>query len=490
MSNLWSAILMLFLTPMYISFLGVESYGLIGFYLSWLAILGILDMGISSTATREVAWRVPRPDEKKTIPTLIKSLEMTYWVIILIFGISIFIGAWFFGAQWFQSQNLEPEVIRNTLLLMAVSLVVQVPSGLYVGGLMGLQRQVECSGFLALFGTMRGLGSLFVLWSISSDIQTFFLWQIIASILQTGIMRWLLYRQLHIKGDQAGFSKEMILTIRGYAGKVILIGILGILMAQVDKIILSKFSSMEDFGFYMLAWVVASGLTRVSTPLIQTFNPKFTELISKGDEEGVAIQVRIASQLMSVLIIPPIAFIILLSKPILLIWLGNVTTAENTAQILQIMIIGTMFACCSYPPVSILYSRKQLTPIIATNLICSILLIPLLVFVINLYSALGAAFMWCLYGIILYFAHHFLGLRGLPKTKLVSYILQNFTAPFLVSFLVAAIARYLLNDISENITFMFIFILALFIGWLAAMLTCKDLREIFLEKLKWKNNHL
>ena len=46
---------------------------------------------------------------------------------------------------------------------------------------------------------------------------------------------------------------------------------------------------------------------------------------------------------------------------------------------------------------------------------------------------------------------------------------------------------YFLNGISGKITFISIFILLLLIGWLTAMLSCKDLREIFLEKLEWKN---
>ena len=174
LSNIWLTLLMLVLTPLYIFLLGVESYGLIGFYLSWVAILGILDVSISLTAVTEIAWRSARPEMKKTIPVLLKSLELAYWIIILVLGFGILIGAWFFGAGWFEAKSLSPDVIRDALMLMAVSLVVQIPSGLYIGGLMGLQRQVECSSLLAIFGTLRGLGSIMVLWFVSSDFTVFF----------------------------------------------------------------------------------------------------------------------------------------------------------------------------------------------------------------------------------------------------------------------------------------------------------------------------
>jgi len=129
LSNAWLTALMLALTPLYIFFLGVESYGLIGFYLSWIAIVGILDTGISATAVREIAWLAARPEEKHRIPVLIRSLEVVYWGVILILGVGILAGAWFFGAGWFHLKDLQPGVVREVMMLMAVSLVVQVPQG-------------------------------------------------------------------------------------------------------------------------------------------------------------------------------------------------------------------------------------------------------------------------------------------------------------------------------------------------------------------------
>ena len=488
LSNLWLTALLLSLTPLYIWLLGVESYGLIGFYLSWVAILAILDMGISATVVREIAWRTAQLDAKGTVPSLVRSLEVTYWGIILTLGACILTGAWFFGAGWFQAESLQPEEIRNVLMLMAVSLVTQVPSGLYIGGLMGLQRQVECSGLVALFGTLRGLGSILVLWFISPDIHTFFLWQIVASIIQTWVMRWSLWRRIPIDGHPARFSLGMLLTLKGFVGAVMLISILGIVMSQLDKMILSRLASLEEFGLYILAWTVASGLSRLATPLIQAFSPQFTELVSRGDEGGLAKQVRIACQLMSALIIPPVALIVFLSKPILFAWLGSEIIADGAAPILAVMVVGAMFASCSFPSVSIVYSRNQLMPVVALNIICVIVLVPLLILAVLYFSVMGAAYIYLLYCLILYVAHQFIGLRGLPDTEIFSSITSNFIAPCLMSFTVAGIAAYWLYGVSGKITFAFLLSLALVVCWFATLLACKDLRKILIDKYlrKWK----
>ena len=102
LSNVWSALLILLLTPLYIDFLGIESYGLIGFYISWLALLGILDNGISATASREIAWLSARTNERKKIPNLIRTLEVMYWGIVLIIGVVILVGITLFGSSWIQ----------------------------------------------------------------------------------------------------------------------------------------------------------------------------------------------------------------------------------------------------------------------------------------------------------------------------------------------------------------------------------------------------
>ncbi len=482
LSNLWLTVLTLVLTPLYIFLLGVESFGLIGFYLSWVAILGILDASVSVTAVNEIAWRSSRPETKKTIPVLLKSLEVAYWFIILVLGLGILLGAWFFGAGWFEAESLSPDVIRGVLMLMAISLVVQVPSGLYIGGLRGLQQQVECSALLAIFGTLRGLGSLLVLWFINSDLYTFFVWQIVITFLQTGVLRWSLWRKIDTSEKFAQFSAKMLLTVKDYVGAIMLIGILGMILSQADKMLLSRMVSLEDFGFYMLAWGVVSGFSRIATPLINAFQPQFTELVAKGDEDGLANKLSIASQLMSVLVVPPTAFVVIFSKPILLIWIGNEIAAEGTAPILTIMVLGTMFLSCSFPTLSSLYSRKQLRPVVVLNLICLIGFIPLLMTSVYYFDTIGAAYVWSIYGFFFYIGCQVIGLRGLPNTTIVSSIVKNFVTPLLVAFCIAGISAYWLSEIKGNLIFISLFLSSLFIGWFVAFLLCKDLRIVVMGK--------
>src|SRR4051812_43051066 len=93
LSNVWSTGLSLIVTPIYVRLLGVESYGLIGFFLSWVALVAVLDTGISAAASRQIAWLSARVHERKTIPTLMRSMELVYWAIVLAIGCVILFGA-------------------------------------------------------------------------------------------------------------------------------------------------------------------------------------------------------------------------------------------------------------------------------------------------------------------------------------------------------------------------------------------------------------
>jgi O-antigen/teichoic acid export membrane protein len=482
-ANIWLSILPLLLIPIFINLLGIESYGLIGFYLTLCLIFSILDTGISSAVIREIAWLKARNSEEKKIPHLLRSVELIYWGVLIIFSIGFFAVAWLFGATWFNTKDLSTQVVREAMMLMSISLLAQAPSGLYVGGLMGLQRQVESSGLLTIFGTLRGIGALLVLWKINADIRAFFIWQITISILQTAVVRWFLWRAISIEECTPKFSIQILKSIKGYASGMLLITIFGMIITQIDKMILSRLVTLEIFANYTLAGTLASGLLRISTPLLQAFSPRFTELISRGDTQGLAKQFSIASQLMSVMILPPATLIIFLSNPIITIWLGS-DIASDAALILSILAIGVAFSACSYPILSVIYSCHKLKYVLIVNIVFIITCIPLFIIVSTIYGAFGAATINMLYGLLFYLAYQSYG-RKIIKFNFKNAIVGDFITPCLVSLLNALIVTQLLYVFEGSVNLFVILGVGIICGCTATLFVCRDLRPIIFEKLKW-----
>lgn len=485
-ANVWSTGLALILTPVYIRLLGVESYGLIGFYLSWTAILGILDTGISATATREIAWRTARPSEAPTIPSLVRSLEVSYWAIIMTVGVVLFVAAANAGSTLFRDTTIPRATMRTALLLMVGSLVVQVPSGLYNAGLVGLQRQVEASAFVALFGTVRGAGAVVALSVMQPDIRVFFAWQIAASILQTGVMRATLVRAVRVEGHPAQFSVPLLRSVRRFAGGMSVVTALGLVMGQADKLVLAPLVSLQAFGLYMVASTVASGLSRVAGPFLQAFGPRFTELVSVGDTTELARYVRIASQLTYAILLPPAAMLVLLPHAILFAWTGDAEVAEGAAPLLAILTVGTLFTACSYPALSILYSTGRVRPVIAMNAAIIAVMLPMLLFAVHEYGAIGAASCWLACGLALYTAYPVMGLSGLPG-GLVLATFRDFVPPTLAATAVAGIVWQLSLHMQGRMPVISLIGAGLLTGWTAAAAVCPEIMRIMSRTLKWNS---
>jgi hypothetical protein len=110
--------------------------------------------------------------------------------------------------------------------------------------------------------------------------------------------------------------------------------------------------------------------------------------------------------------------------------------------------------------------------------------VPLLVYAVMNYGAIGAALTLGLYGLILYVAYQMYALRGIPNAALFSSMLRDFIIPGAVSFVVVGMAGHWLNGVNGKIAFIGFLTLALVAGWFCALLACRDLFENVEMKLK------
>ncbi|MBW1819154.1 MAG: oligosaccharide flippase family protein, partial [Deltaproteobacteria bacterium] len=78
--RIWASLMTLLFVPLYIQFLGVEAYGLVGFYASLKAVSSIFDFGLSTTLNREVARYTGSLEGQGFVSDTIRTLEVVYWL--------------------------------------------------------------------------------------------------------------------------------------------------------------------------------------------------------------------------------------------------------------------------------------------------------------------------------------------------------------------------------------------------------------------------
>jgi O-antigen/teichoic acid export membrane protein len=85
--QIWSAVMSIAFIPLYIKYLGIESYGLIGLFGMVLTWLGLLDLGMTPTLSREMARYTGGAHTAGSIRNLLRSIECLALIIAFVIGL-------------------------------------------------------------------------------------------------------------------------------------------------------------------------------------------------------------------------------------------------------------------------------------------------------------------------------------------------------------------------------------------------------------------
>ena len=161
-SSIWIALVGFAVVPLYLKFLGIEAYGLIGFLAMTQALLQILDLGLAPTINREVA-RCSATGDMEQAQTLLHTLATLYWGIASAIAVAIIALAPLISAHWLTANNLPRDTVMHAVMLMGLVIACRWPIGLYLGALMGAQRLTTSSAVSMVMGTLASVGAVAVM---------------------------------------------------------------------------------------------------------------------------------------------------------------------------------------------------------------------------------------------------------------------------------------------------------------------------------------
>lgn len=444
--GIWTGLMGVAFVPLYIHFLGIEAYGLIGIFATLLALFGLLDMGLSSTLNREMARLVVQDDKAQEMRDLVRTLEIPYWLTGLLISVIVILLSPFIAYHWVNVKNLSPQTVRTAIVIMGLAVAFRWPMSFYSGGLMGLQRQVLLNIINMIMATFRGVGAVLILWLVSPTIEFFFIWQIIISIIHTGLIAFFLRRNLPNAAEPPRFRLDLLLNIWRFAAGMTGITILVTILMQTDKIILSRMLSLEQFGYYTLANVVAMTLYRLTSPVFSATYPRLTNLVALNDLNEIKNLYHKSAQLVSVLVLPAALVAALFSKEILLLWTQNPETTKHTHLLVSILIIGTAINGLLNVPYALQLAYGWTRLVLLANVISVLLLVPLMVVLTKWYGAVGAASVW----VILNSGYFLFSIpimhRWLLTTEKWRWYVEDVGKPLIVGLIIALMGRFIISS--------------------------------------------
>ena len=259
-----ASLLALAFAPIYIRLLGIEAYGLIGFFTTLTALAGLLDLGLSATLTRELARRRACGDQGADTTALVKAMELVYIGLGALCALALAAAGPAIASGWLQAGVLPAHTVSTCLILLAIGFGFRWPTSLYGAGLAGLERQIGPNILnLAIVFLQYGGAIVLIAWC-KIGVVGFFAYLAACGLLQAFILRYMLLAALppaRVNGQRWDFK-----SLQGqwrFASGMLLISLSTMLVANADRLIISRMLPLECFGWYVFAGNASPGRGRV-----------------------------------------------------------------------------------------------------------------------------------------------------------------------------------------------------------------------------------
>jgi O-antigen/teichoic acid export membrane protein len=439
----WTAVLSFAVVPIYIRLLGVEAYALVGLQLTMQAMFFVLDLGLSTTISREVARLHHEPANAPRIRELVFTLEVLYWLAALVVAAAIALLAAPITDRWVHTVTLSRSTVIATMRLIGVVIAMQFPFAFYSGALFGLQRHVAMNALTMTWATIRAAGAIAVLMFVSHSVDIFFKWQAAVSVgqaLAAAIVLWVLLP----KGAGRPFRLSALRGIARVAAGLAVVTIMGTLLSQMDKVVLSRVLTLKGFGYYTIASMVASALWIGVGPIFTSILPRFAQLIAAGDEIELRLTYHRSAQAMSVVIIPATMMLVFFAPQLLLAWTRNASVAANGHLAVSLLAIGFGLGAINQVPYAMQIAAGWVRLPLVQNVVAVCSLVPVMIWASRQFGVAGAASVWVALNAGYVVSNAIIMFTRLLRGQRTAWLMRDIGPPLATSVMIAIPARLLM----------------------------------------------
>lgn len=391
-NSIWSALVAFAVVPFYLKYLGMEAYGLVGFFMTAQVMFQLLDMGLAPTMNREVA-RYKAAGDMQAAGRLLHTLAVIYWSMAIAIAGVMMAAAPFVASHWLKSEALSSETVVHAVMLMGLVVASRWPIGLYQAALIGAQRMTVSSAVNMSMVTVGAVGAVSVLALVSPTIEAFFIWQAFVGAGYALILRKVTW---HVIGNSVTprFDTRELKRIWRFTAGMTAIGITGVVFSQLDKVILSRVLTLGHYGHYMLATVAVSSLFILVTPVFNTVYPRFSGLVAKGDLTALQTLYELGTRVLASVLFPAAMLLAVFAEDLVRIWTGNPEIAVSAAPIIMLLAAGSALHGVMHFPYALQLAHGTTRLSLTIYLALIVFMLPLFIVLPLTFGTTGAAAAW------------------------------------------------------------------------------------------------
>lgn len=489
-SRIWSMVSIYLFVPLYIKFLGDESYGLVSFFATLQLTMNLLEVGLSSTLKREFAAVENKNSESRKYK-LLRSVEAINVVIAFIIFFICFSGSNFIAEKWLNLENLDIRLVATTISLMGTSISLQLLTNLYFGCILGMGFQIIANIYQLGFSISKSLGAILVIWLITPDIRLFYLWHIICDVIYLIILRIIVIKKLDTKKHNLKWNLKDLSNLKEiwrYAFGIMLISFVALINRQLDKTIISKHLPLAELGAYNLATTLGQIPIIISSSVAVALFTSFTKLYTMKKEDEIKNSYLRINKLVTTIVICMGVFIAVYSNELIYFWTNSEALVDMVKSTAVFVVIGTMFLGLQEIPYAFVLAHGN-TKI---NNLVGIMFMPFTISItyicVTKFKLQGAGIAYCILMVSQTLIYITIIYKKYFNIKTALWLICDTIIPFLLCSVFALFSKFISNLLFTNQYIILIF--ALISGALSLVLTLLLLnRKLIVTLITKEHNH-
>lgn len=343
-----------FVTPFVIRLLGAEGYGVLILIALIPGYLGFADMGMSLASTKFASEAYAEGDPEKEA-RIVRTAAFVSFLSSLPFAVVLFA----FAGQIIAPLNVPEHYLGEATLALRLASIAYVINFLCAIFNTPALARLRMDLNTAVNASARIVGL------VATPIALYLGFGIVgavAALLGASILNLfghlIIARKLLPNIAALSIEWPALRPMLRFGGALAIAAIAALLLSNLEKVVLARVTSVENLGYYSVAFMLAVLATFFSQAMIQSLIPAFSQLMTPDRREQLDGLFSRALRLNIIVILPMLATLIVLARPFFSFWAGEAYGRESTYPF-YVLAVGLLFNLLAYVPFTVLMAAGR-----------------------------------------------------------------------------------------------------------------------------------
>ncbi|MEO6456994.1 MAG: flippase [Chloroflexia bacterium] len=308
------------LTPVIISNMGTDMYGLWVLVVAIQGLGGLLDFGVTTSVVKYVAEHHARDEIDEINRVVSTSFFLHLFIGVLAFA-AVLIGAWYW-LPLLQLTAQQLDVGRQSLIIAGATLMLSLPLGVLGNLLTGLRRY-EVSNGVNIVQTVVSAGAILVALQLGGGPTALVAINGVGLVTAYAI-KWVFARRVlpGLRLSPRFSSRATLGRIGSYSLWLFLLDTAKRIFYNADAVLIAAFLPVSKVTAYNLGFKPASAVSYFSGPLVSVFLPAASELEARKDTARLQSLFITGTRVAVALTLPPVLWLLAFGRQAMEVWVG------------------------------------------------------------------------------------------------------------------------------------------------------------------------